>query len=61
MIIEMPWCLRASGSVRTATQLWVAVCAPVFQIFWPLMTHSSPSSSARVVSAARSVPAFGSE
>ena len=26
----------------------VAVCAPVFQIFWPLITHSSPSSSARV-------------
>ena len=61
IIIEMPWCLGASGSVRTATQLWVAVCALVFQIFWPLITHSSPSSTARVRSAARSVPASGSE
>ncbi len=61
MIIETPWCLRASGSVRIATQLCEAVCAPVFQIFWPLMTHSSPSSSACVLSAARSVPAAGSE
>ena len=61
IIIEMPLCFGASGSVRTATQLWVAVCAPVFHIFWPLITHSSPSSTARVRSAARSVPASASE
>jgi hypothetical protein len=46
--MEMPLCFGASGSVRTATQLWLAVCAPVFHIFWPLITHSSPSSTARV-------------
>ena len=46
---------------HTATQLWVAVCAPVFHIFCPLMTQWSPSSTARVLSAARSVPASGSE
>ncbi len=61
IIIEMPLCLGASGSVRTATQLWLAVCAPVFQIFCPLMTHSSPSRAARVLRLARSVPASGSE
>ena len=31
------------------------------QTFWPLITHSSPSSSARVVTFDRSEPAFGSE
>ena len=30
------------------------------QIFWPVTTHSSPSRTARVVSAARSDPAPGS-
>ena len=33
----MPLCLGASGSVRTATQLCVAMCAMVFHIFWPLI------------------------
>ena len=33
----MPLCFGASGSVRTATQLWVAMCAMVFHIFWPLI------------------------
>jgi hypothetical protein len=61
IIIEMPLCFGASGSVRTAIQLWVAMCAMVFHIFWPLTTHSSPSSSACVRSDARSVPASGSE
>ena len=61
IIIEMPLCLGASGSVRRATQLWVAMCAMVFHIFWPLITHSSPSSTARVRSAAMSVPASDSE
>ncbi len=61
IIIEMPLCFGASGSVRTATQLWVATCAIVFHIFCPLITHSSPSSTARVRSDAMSVPASGSE
>src|SRR3954462_14616341 len=33
----------------------------VVQIFWPLMTHSSPSSTALVLRPARSEPASGSE
>jgi hypothetical protein len=61
MIMETPLCLGASGSVRTATQLWLAVCAPVFHIFCPLMTQWSPSRTAFVFRAARSVPASGSE
>ena len=35
--------------------------APLFQIFDPLITHSSPSRTARVRRLARSVPALGSE
>jgi hypothetical protein len=38
-----------------------ACCASVVQVFWPLTIQSSPSRSARVVSEARSDPAFGSE
>ena len=33
----------------------------VVQIFWPLITHSSPSSTAVVLRVARSEPASGSE
>jgi hypothetical protein len=61
IIIEMPLCFGASGSVRTATQLCVATCAIVFHIFWPFTTHWSPSSTARVRNAAMSVPASDSE
>ena len=61
MITEMPRCLGASWSVRTQSHSCVAMCARLFQIFCPLMTHSSPSRSARVFRLARSVPAFGSE
>jgi hypothetical protein len=35
--------------------------APEVQTFWPLTTQSSPSLTARVLSAARSLPASGSE
>ena len=45
---------------RTASQMWVATSASEVQIFWPLITHSSPTRTARVRSEARSVPAFGS-
>ncbi len=38
-----------------------ATCAMVVQTFWPLMTHSSPSRTARVASDATSDPAPGSE
>ena len=57
----MPLCLGASGSVRTRQNIMSAVRAPEVQIFCPLMTHSSPSSSALVESDARSEPEPGSE
>src|SRR5262245_7967650 len=61
MITEIPRWRGASGSVRTHSHSWVDLCAPLFQIFDPLITHSSPSRTARVRRLARSVPAFGSE
>ena len=57
----MPRCLDASGSVRHSTKIQLAVCASLVQIFWPLITHSSPSRVARVDSDARSEPESGSE
>src|SRR5215207_6153700 len=36
-------------------------CAPLVQTFWPVTTQPSPSLTARVLSAARSEPASGSE
>ena len=50
----MPSCLGLSGSVRTRQKIMSACAAVEVQIFWPLMTKSSPSSIARVVSEARS-------
>ena len=57
----MPRCLGASGSVRTSSSHQSATCASVVQIFWPVMTQSSPSRTAVVRSDARSEPASGSE
>ena len=57
----MPACLAASGSVRTRANIMSAWAAVEVQIFWPLITKSSPSSTARVCSEARSEPAPGSE
>ena len=55
-----PLCFGTSGSVRaTSIPRW-AMCASVFQTFWPFTTHSSPSRTARVASEARSDPAPGS-
>jgi hypothetical protein len=59
-MIEMPLCLRASGSVRAASQMYSAAWAWVVKSFCPLMMYSSPSRTARVSSEARSVPALGS-
>ena len=56
----MPLCFGASGSVRASRMPKSAWCALEVQTFWPLTTHSSPSSTARVDSAARSLPAPGS-
>ena len=57
----MPLCLGTSGLVRHSTKIQLARCPPLVQIFWPLITHSSPSSTARVPSEARSEPELGSE
>ncbi|CAB4833191.1 unannotated protein [freshwater metagenome] len=56
----MPRCLGASGFVRASTKIQFASLARVCQIFWPVITHSSPSSSAFVRKLARSLPASGS-
>ena len=57
----IPRCLGTVGSVRASTKIQSASVANDVQIFWPSITHSSPSSTARVVRPARSEPAFGSE
>ena len=57
----MPLCLGASGSVRARTKIQLALWAMDVQIFWPSITHSSPSRTARVPRLARSDPAPGSE
>ena len=58
---EIPWWRGTSGSVRAASHTCVAVSASDVQIFCPEMIQPSPSRTARVRSAARSVPASGSE
>ena len=57
----MPLCLGASGSVRATSMPRSAMWARVFQTFWPVSTHSSPSRSALQANPARSEPAPGSE
>ena len=49
------------GSVRHTTKHQSDWWASEVQTFWPVTTHSSPSSSARVATLARSLPALGSE
>ncbi len=58
---EMPCCFLAEPSVRASTKIQSACCASVVHAFWPLITHCAPSRVARVLSAARSEPAPGSE
>ena len=57
----MPRCLGAAGSVRTRQNIQSAICAFEVHTFWPLTMNSSPTSSARVFSEARSEPEPGSE
>ncbi len=58
----MPCCFfGASGSVRTRLKIQSACWPSVVHVFWPLITQSSPSLTALVVSDARSEPALGSE
>ena len=45
---ERPWCEFDSGSVRHTTKHQSARCASVVHTFWPVITHSSPSSTARL-------------
>jgi hypothetical protein len=52
--------LGASGSVRTKASSTSAWWAPEVHTFWPLTMNRSPSSTARVDSPARSLPAPGS-
>ncbi len=58
---ESPLCLGASGAVRQRTKHHAAVWARLVQIFCPVTTQASPSSTARVCTLARSEPALGSE
>ena len=58
---EMPRCFGASGSVRHRQNIMFAICAPEVHTFCPVITTSSPSTTPRVCSPARSDPASGSE
>ncbi len=49
------------GDAGLAQALAIECSARLVQIFWPLMSHWSPSSTARVPRFARSDPALGSE
>ena len=57
----MPRCGFTALSVRTRKKPHSDILASLVQIFWPLTTHSSPSSKAWVFRLARSEPALGSE
>src|SRR3954453_21750551 len=56
--IDAPWYLCASGSVTAMTIRKSATEALEENHLWPLMTHSSPTSSARVWSRVGSEPAL---
>ena len=56
----MPLCRGRLGSVRVVTMRYGHSPAPVVNILVPLITNSSPSTTARVWMAAASEPAFGS-
>ena len=60
MNIVRPLCLGTSGLVRVSRMIHLASWAIVVHIFAPLITHSSPSRTARVVSDATSEPTSGS-
>ena len=56
-----PRCLGASGFVRASSMHHLEWWANVVQTFWPVTMYSSPLSTARVFSEARSEPDSGSE
>ena len=55
--IEARWCGRASGFVTAITIRKSATLPLVENHLWPLITHSSPSRTARVSSSVGSEPA----
>ena len=59
--IDMPSCFLTVVSVRTRQKIRLAYWASVVQVFWPFTTQWSPSSTALVLSEARSEPEPGSE
>src|SRR6185437_9859610 len=60
MIIEEPWYGETSGSVTHMTMRKSATDAFELNHLWPLITYSSPSSTARVARSVGSAPAPGS-
>ena len=56
----MPAPLPGVPLVRAKMRSWGAVWTPVFQVFSPLITHSSPSRTARVSMNVASLPCSGS-
>jgi hypothetical protein len=60
MIIDEPWYGETSGSVTHMTMRKSATDAFELNHLWPLITYSSPSSTARVASSVGSAPAPGS-
>ena len=55
----MPLCFGALGSVRASSAPHCEYCAPVVQIFWPVMRQPPSTLVALVVRLARSEPAPG--
>jgi hypothetical protein len=60
MIIDVPWYGWTSGFVTAITTRKSATDAFDVNHLWPLITHSSPSRTARVRSSVGSAPAPGS-
>src|SRR6476660_7082723 len=60
MIIDEPWYGETSGSVTHMTMRKSATDAFELNHLWPLITYSSPSSTARVANRVGSAPAPGS-
>src|SRR5688572_11925822 len=58
--IDMPWYALTSGSVTAMTMRKDEVLALEEKYFQPVITHSSPSLTARVVNIVGSAPAWGS-
>ncbi len=56
-IVVMPWCLGASGLVRTVTRPKPARWAPLVHTFWPLIRQPPSTLAALVLMPAASEPA----